>query len=72
MGRDSPSGAAVNISEWMSLFWADESLYFFVGSVVTVLLVVLEMLLLRLREKAILGHLGWKDRDLEDGAGPVD
>lgn len=55
----------MNVQEWMGILWVDDSLYFFVGSVVSVLLVVLEMLLLRMREKAILGHLGWKDRDLD-------
>lgn len=58
--------------DWLNVLWADDSLYFFVGSVVSVLLVVMEMLLLRLREKAILGHLGWQDRDLEGGSGRCD
>lgn len=62
----------MSVPEWMGLLWADDSLYFFVGSVVSVLLVVLEMLLLRLREKAILGHLGWEDRDLDGDTGPRD
>ena len=62
----------MNWREWMDILWADESLYFFVGSAVSVLLVVTEMLLLRLREKAILGHLGWSDGDLDEGPGPCD
>ena len=57
------------MSGW-ELLWADESLYFLVSCVVSALLVVTEMALLRLREKAILGYLGWKDRDLEEGPDP--
>lgn len=60
----------MNVSDWLGVYWADDALYFFVGGVVSVLLVVLEVLLLRLRERAILGHLGWKDCDLDGDLEP--
>jgi hypothetical protein len=58
----------VSWSEWFDFLQADDSLYFFVSCTVGLLLVVTEMVLLRLRERAILGYLGWDVSDLENGA----
>ncbi len=50
--------------DWIEILFTDEFLYLSVSCIVSLLLLASEIVLLKLRERAILGHLGWTGRDL--------
>lgn len=48
---------------WLEFFWANRDLYLWGSYLVGTTLIVVELVLLVLRERTIAGHLGWSGID---------
>lgn len=59
------------IPAWLDLDWSGDTLYLTASCVVSLLLVLTDVILLKARERAILGHLGWDEADLDRPTEPL-
>jgi heme exporter protein D len=55
-------------ANWLDFLWADHSAYLWGSYIAGLLLVLMEVALLVIRERTILGHLGWSSPELPPGA----
>lgn len=55
---------------WLDFLWAGHSLYLWGSYLAALGVVLVEVALLALRERTILGHLGWSGPDLPGRATP--